>query len=157
MPTEPQGSRLMTGPPKTRATGPPAGDRYKWTALLYSASFLSLMVLPTNFSYWTLAVLIAVNGIASGIFASPNSSSIMGSVPAHVRGAASDMRATFQNSGTADSIGVFFPLMIAGLAGSLPHTLTHGLRQQGVPAHIAAQLGVNPMGQLLQPSGAPAP
>ncbi|SEG81055.1 Predicted arabinose efflux permease, MFS family [Actinacidiphila yanglinensis] len=137
-------------------------------ALLFGASFVGLMLLPIDFSYWIFAVLIALNGIASGMFASPNSSSIMGSVPAPLRGVASGMRATFQNSGTAVSIGVFFSLMIAGLAGSLPHTLTAGLRQQGVPAHVAtqvgglppvsslfaAQLGVNPVRHLLQPSGA---
>jgi len=136
-------------------------------ALLFGASFLGLMLLPIDFSYWTFAVLIALNGIASGMFASPNSSSIMGSVPAHLRGVASGMRATFQNSGTAVSIGMFFSLMIAGLAGRLPHTLTTGLHQQGVPAHVAAQvgslppvsslfaaqLGVNPVRHLLQPSG----
>ena len=65
-------------------------------------------------------MIIAVNGIGSGMFAAPNSSSIMGSVPARHRGAASGMRSTFQNSGTALSIGVFFSLMIAGLAASLP-------------------------------------
>jgi MFS family permease/nicotinamidase-related amidase len=137
-------------------------------ALLFGASFAGLMLLPIDFGYWIFAVLIALNGIASGMFASPNSSSIMGSVPARLRGVASGMRATFQNSGTAVSIGVFFSLMIAGLAGSLPHTLTAGLRQQGVPAHVAtqvgglppvsslfaAQLGVNPIRHLLQPSGA---
>ena len=136
-------------------------------ALLFGASFLGLMVLPIDFSYWTFAVLIALNGIASGMFASPNSSSIMGSVPDRLRGVASGMRSTFQNSGTAVSIGVFFSLMIAGLANSLPHTLTSGLTQQGVPAHIAAQvgtlppvsslfaaqLGVNPIQHLLQPTG----
>ncbi|MBY8886039.1 MFS transporter [Streptomyces sp. PTM05] len=137
-------------------------------ALLFGASFLGLMLLPMDFGYGTFAVLIAVNGIASGMFASPNSSSIMGSVPARSRGVASGMRATFQNSGTAVSIGVFFSLMIAGLASSLPHTLAAGLRQQGVPAHVAAQvgnlppvsslfaaqLGVNPVQHLLRPSGA---
>ncbi|MFJ8991183.1 MFS transporter [Streptomyces sp. NPDC102279] len=137
-------------------------------ALLFGASFLGLMLLPIDFSYWIFAVLIALNGIASGMFAAPNSSSIMGSVPARLRGVASGMRATFQNSGTAVSIGVFFSLMIAGLAGSLPHTLSAGLQQQGVSAHVAAQigglppvaslfaaqLGVNPVQHLLQPSGA---
>lgn len=137
-------------------------------ALLFGASFLGLMLLPINFSYWIFAVLIALNGIASGMFASPNSSSIMGSVPARSRGVASGMRSTFQNSGTAVSIGVFFSLMIAGLASSLPHTLTDGLRQHGVPADVAAQvgnlppvsslfaaqLGVNPVQTLLEPSGA---
>ncbi|WP_329138578.1 MFS transporter [Streptomyces sp. NBC_01476] len=136
-------------------------------AVLFGASFLGLMILPINFSYWIFALLIALNGIASGMFASPNSSSIMGSVPGHLRGVASGMRATFQNSGTAVSIGVFFSLMIAGLARSLPHTLAGGLQQQGVPAHVAtqvgslppvsslfaAQLGVNPIQHLLQPTG----
>ena len=137
-------------------------------ALLFGATFIGLMLLPIDFSYWVFALLIALNGIASGMFAAPNSSSIMGSVPARLRGVASGMRSTFQNSGTAVSIGVFFSLMIAGLAGSLPHTLTRGLIQQGVPAHtaaqvgslppvsslFAAQLGVNPVQQLLKPSGA---
>ena len=137
-------------------------------ALLFGATFIGLMLLPINFSYWAFALLIALNGIASGMFAAPNSSSIMGSVPARLRGVASGMRATFQNSGTAVSIGVFFSLMIAGLANSLPRTLTSGLIQQGVSAHtaaqvgslppvsslFAAQLGVNPVKQLLQPSGA---
>ena len=45
---------------------------------------------------------------------------IMSSVPAHLRGAASGMRATFQNAGMVLSIGVFFSLMVAGLASSLP-------------------------------------
>jgi hypothetical protein len=54
------------------------------------------------------------------------------------------MRATFQNSGTALSIGVFFSLMIAGLANSLPKTLASGLQQQGVPAALAHQVGALP-------------
>jgi hypothetical protein len=69
----------------------------------------------------------ALSGIGSGMFASPNSSSIMGSVPARDRGSASGMRSTFQNSGTAVSIGVVFTLMIAGLSSSLPTTLSDGL------------------------------
>jgi hypothetical protein len=99
---------------------------------------------PVNFPYWAFALLIAVNGIGSGMFAAPNSSSIMGSVPARDRGAASGMRSTFQNSGTALSIGVFFSLMIAGLAATLPKTLTGGLAQHGVPLAVAHQIGSLP-------------
>jgi MFS family permease len=134
---------------------------------VFGASFIGLMLLPVDFPYWAFASLIAANGIGSGMFAAPNSSSIMSSVPAARRGAASGMRATFQNSGTAVSIGVFFSLMIAGLAGSLPHTLSSGLRAQGVSAHAAAQvaqlppvsslfaavLGVNPVEHLLSTGG----
>ena len=112
--------------------------------VVYGSSFIGLMLLPVNFPYWAFALLIAVNGIGSGMFASPNSSSIMGSVPARHRGAASGMRSTFQNSGTALSIGVFFSLMIAGLAASLPKTLTGGLEQHGVPHAVAHQIGSLP-------------
>ncbi len=40
-------------------------------AVLFGASFLGLMCLPIDFSYWVFALLIALNGIASGMFASP--------------------------------------------------------------------------------------
>jgi MFS family permease len=112
--------------------------------VVFGASFIGLMLLPVNFSYWAFALLTGLNGIGGGMFAAPNSSSIMGSVPARHRGAASGMRATFQNSGTALSIGVFFSLMIAGLANSLPKTLASGLQQQGVPAGLAHQVGALP-------------
>jgi MFS family permease len=136
--------------------------------VLFGGSFLGMLALPVVFPYWAFALLIAANGIGSGMFASPNSSSIMGSVPARQRGVASGMRATFQNSGTALSIGVFFSLMIAGLASTLPHTLSAGLVAQGVPAGVAHQigslppvsslfaavLGVNPVQHLLATHGA---
>jgi MFS family permease len=111
---------------------------------VFAGSFIGLMLLPVNFPYWAFALLIALNGIGSGMFAAPNSSSIMGSVPARQRGAASGMRSTFQNSGTALSIGVVFSLMIAGLASSLPKTLTSGLQAQGVAHGVAQQIGSLP-------------
>ncbi len=134
---------------------------------VFALSFIALMLLPVNFPYWAFALFIALNGIASGMFAAPNSSSIMGSVPVSDRGAASGMRATFQNSGTAVSIGVVFTLMIAGLSSSLPATLSGGLVRVGVPAGVAHQvaslppvsslfasvLGVNPIAHLLAPTG----
>ena len=134
---------------------------------VFTASFVALMLLPVNFPYWAFALFVALNGIGSGMFAAPNSSSIMGSVPASDRGAASGMRATFQNSGTAVSIGVVFTLMIAGLSSSLPGTLSAGLAKVGVPAGVAHQvaslppvaslfasvLGVNPIAHLLAPTG----
>ena len=112
--------------------------------VVFGGSFIGLMLLPVDFPYWAFALLIAANGIGSGMFAAPNSSSIMGSVPARQRGAASGMRSTFQNSGTALSIGVFFSLMIAGLASTLPKTLTSGLQSQGVAHSLAQQIGSLP-------------
>ena len=57
--------------------------------VVFGASFIGLMLLPVDFPYWAFALLIAVNGIGGGMFAAPNSSSIMSSVPARYRGVAS--------------------------------------------------------------------
>ncbi|MEW2499665.1 MFS transporter [Amycolatopsis sp. CA-161197] len=133
--------------------------------VLVAAAFLGLLALPVDFSYPVFAALLVLSGIGQGMFSAPNTSAIMSSVPDHQRGVASGMRSTFQNSGTALSIGVFFSLMIAGLAGSLPATLTGGLQAHGVPADVAATvaqlppvstlfaafLGSNPVAHLLGP------
>ena len=135
--------------------------------LLSAICFVGLMLLPVDFPYPLFALLIFGNGVGSGLFASPNTSAIMSSVPAGQRGSASGMRSTFQNSGMSLSIGIFFSLMIAGVASALPHTLTSGLRAQGVPLSVATQvshlppvstlfsalLGFNPVQNLLAPSG----
>ena len=135
--------------------------------LLAAMCFTGLMLLPVDFPYWLFALLIFGNGVGSGLFASPNTSAIMSAVPARHRGSASGMRSTFQNSGMALSIGIFFSLMIAGLASTLPRTLSSGLTAQGVPASVASQvshlppvstmfaalLGYNPVRNLLAPSG----
>ena len=99
--------------------------------LLAALCFVGLMLLPVDFSYWVFALLIFGNGVGSGLFASPNTSAIMSAVPARHRGSASGMRSTFQNSGMALSIGIFFSLMIAGLASTLPRTLTSGPDRPG--------------------------
>src|SRR5690242_9432406 len=135
--------------------------------VVFGASFIGLMLLPVDFPYWVFALLTGLNGIGGGMFAAPNSSSIMSSVPARYRGVASGMRSTYQNSGTALSIGVFFSLMVSGLASSLPATLSGGLQAHGVPAGTAHEvaslppvstlfatfLGNNPIGHLLGAGG----
>ena len=134
--------------------------------LLTAASFAALMLLPIDFPYLVFAALLLLNSIGSGLFAAPNTAGIMNSVPARQRGAASGMRATFQNAGFVLSIGLFFSLMIAGLAARLPATLYTGLTANGVPpdtaeriAHLppvgslfAAFLGYNPIRTLLGPA-----
>jgi MFS family permease len=135
--------------------------------LLTAASFAALTLLPIDFPYWVFAVLLLANGIGSGLFAAPNTAGIMNAVPARQHGAASGMRATFQNAGFVLSIGLFFSLMIAGLAARLPTTLYSGLTANGVPpaaaeritslppvgSLFAAFLGYNPIRTLLGPAG----
>ena len=126
-------------------------------------SFALLALLPTNFSYLTFGVALALNGISMGMFASPNRAGVMNSLPRADRGAGGGMNQTFQNSAQVVSIGTFFTLMIAGLSTTLPHAMSTGLEAHGVKvaiaqhvAHLppvsilfAAFLGYNPLEHLL--------
>jgi len=131
-----------------------------------AGSFWLLEILPVNFAYWQFALILLLNGIGMGLFASPNRAAIMNSLPAERRGAGSGMATTFQNSSMVLSIGIFFTLIILGLAATLPAALLHGLTAQGVPAADAAKvaalppvsvlfaslLGYNPVQTLLGPA-----
>ena len=133
--------------------------------LLAALSFLLLIVLPVDFSYVWFALVLVVNGVGMGLFSSPNSAGVMNSLPPAQRGAGAGMLATFMNSASVLSIGVFFTLMIIGLASGLPHALQSGLVAHGVPAVdanrvsslppvatlFASFLGYNPMATLLGP------
>jgi MFS family permease len=136
--------------------------------LLMAASFVALVMIPVDFNYLVFALLVFLNGLGGGIFTAPNTAAIMSSVPAAERGAASGVRATFFNAGSSLSIGIFFSLMIVGLAHTLPGAMSSGLQAQGVPGSVAhdianlppvgslfaAFLGFNPIAELLGPSGA---
>ena len=131
--------------------------------LIAALAFGLLELLPVNFTYWQFAVILLLDGIGMGLFASPNRAGIMNALPADRRGVGGGMSATFQNSAMVLSIGIFFSLIILGLSASLPSHLFAGLTAQGVPAaaassvaHLpptsilfAALLGYNPIQALL--------
>ncbi|MCU1514383.1 MAG: transporter [Microbacteriaceae bacterium] len=135
--------------------------------LLVTASFVALLLIPVNFEYWQFGLITLVSGIGSGLFSAPNRTAIMNSVPAKYRGSASGLAGTLLNAGSSLSIGIFFSLMIAGLAVGLPGALLHGLTANGVSATVAGQiagtppvgslfaafLGYNPIQSLLEPTG----
>jgi hypothetical protein len=116
-----------------------------------------------DFTYWMFAAALFANGFGMGLFASPNRAAIMNSLPANRRGVGGGMSTTFQNTSMVLSIGIFFSLMIVGLAGSLPATMQTGLTAHGVPAGqahavaglppvsvlFASLLGYNPVQSLL--------
>jgi EmrB/QacA subfamily drug resistance transporter len=117
--------------------------------LVAATSFGLLMLLPADFAFPVFAALLLVNGIGIGMFAAPNTTGIMNSVPSHQRGVASGMRATFQNTGLVLSIGLFFSLMVVGLSSALPTTMSAGLIANGVPSATANQIaGAPPVGSL---------
>ena len=132
-----------------------------------AVSFGLLELLPVNFSYVWFALIISMNGLSMGLFASPNRAAVMNAVPPDQRGQSSGMGATIMNSAMVLSIGIFFSLIIAGLSADLPATLYHGLIAHGVPAASArkvadlpptssvfsAFLGYNPVQSMLAPTG----
>jgi MFS family permease len=133
--------------------------------LVAATSFALLIVLPVGFAYVWFALILFMNGLGMGLFTSPNTAGVMNSLPPSQRGAGAGMLATFTSSAAVLSIGVFFSLMIVGLASGLPSTLDAGLVAHGVsPAdasrisHLppvatlfASFLGYNPMATLLGP------
>ncbi len=135
--------------------------------LLAALSFGLLELLPINFNYVWFALLLLLNGLAMGIFSSPNRAGIMNSLPPDERGQGAGMVSTSQNAAMVLSIGIFFTLIIVGLSSHLPHALYAGLTAQGVPKQDAAKLaglpptstvfgaflGYNPIKSLLGPTG----
>ncbi len=133
--------------------------------VVFGASFIGLLAVPTNFSYWVFAVMVFLNGLGGGMFSAPNSAAIMNSVPSDERGGAAGIQAAFMNTGFVLSIGVFFSLMIVGLSNTLPKAIFKGLTANGVgvaQAHAIANLpvvgslfstflGKNPLKNLLGP------
>jgi MFS family permease len=131
--------------------------------LVTGAGFLLLSSLPADFPLWPFLLILLVLGLGMGMFAAPNTTAIMNSVPAAYRGVASGMRSTVQNSGSLLSMAVYFSIVIAGLAAKLPAALYAGLVTAGIPpaaalhtaglpptgALFAAFLGYNPLGNMI--------
>jgi MFS family permease len=130
--------------------------------VIVGLSFLALCSLPYDFSYLPFSITLFVMGTGSGMFAAPNTASIMNSVPEEHRGAASGMRATLQNTATTISTGLFFVIIINSLSSSLPSAIGNALTKSGAGqlstafsnisptgALFASFLGVNPMGSIL--------
>jgi MFS family permease len=134
--------------------------------LVSALAFLLLWTLPTDFSYPPFAAILLMLGMSMGVFASPNRAGVMNSLPAADRGAGGGMNQTLQNSAQVLSIGIFFSLMISGLAATLPHALSTSLQAHGVSRGVAdhaaglppvsvlfaAFLGYNPIQHLIGPA-----
>ncbi len=131
-----------------------------------SLTFFLLALLPLDFQYWQMGILLYVQGCGMGMFAAPNAASVMNSVPPQNRGVASGMLATLQNTGQQLSMALFFTIVILGLASGLGGSVSHSLSAASIGppdsgilttlvasnptgALFGAFLGENPMQSLL--------
>jgi len=134
--------------------------------LLAGAAAALLMTLPADFNLVQFAAYLALMGAGWGFFSAPNTSQIMGSVPAEHRGSAAGMRATVLNAGMTASQAIFFTIVIGSLSRTLAPALQTGATQAGLPpslaagissvppgaAIFAAMLGYDPVSHLIPPS-----
>src|SRR5664280_2893001 len=151
--------------------GPTSGalsDKYgpRWIAtggmLLSALAFILLVLLPYNFTYLEFGSILFMMGVGSGMFGSPNSSSIMNSVPPQDRGVASGMMFTIMNTSFTASMAIFFTIVIVGITQRFPEAMTTSLANIGA-VHLApilsnipptaalfsAFLGYNPVNAIL--------
>ena len=117
-----------------------------------SATFFLLALLPLNFAYWEMGALLYVQGCGMGMFAAPNSASVMNSVPPENRGAASGMLATLQNTGQQLSMALFFTIVIVGLSSGLSGSVGQALASARVGSPdsgiLSTLVATNPTGAL---------
>jgi EmrB/QacA subfamily drug resistance transporter len=123
-------------------TGPVAGrvaDRHGSRALaalgmLVTALGLACMTtLGAASPYWQAALWLALVGIGSGVFNSPNTAAIMGVVPANRRGVAAGTRTMLQNSGAVVSVSLVLAIVTAGIPKAALLRIFSGL-SSGLPA-----------------------
>ncbi len=151
--------------------GPISGmlsDKYgpRWIAtigmIMNTIGFLVLASLPYNFNYLELGLTLFFMGLGGGMFGSPNSASIMNSVPPQERGVASGMLTTIMNTAFTGSMAIFFTIVIVGITQRFPDALTSSLASIGavqlapilsnIPptgALFSAFLGYNPVETIL--------
>ncbi len=82
---------------------------------LTAAALLGLAYIDENTSFWALALFMVMMGVGGGLYSSPNSSSIMNSVPPERRGTAAGTRMMLMNTGQMFSLALAFPLVLGGI------------------------------------------
>ena len=116
--------------------------------IITAVSLYLLTLLPYNFNLWQFEGILLMNGIGSGLFAAPNTTAVMNSLPEESRGAGSGMRTTFNNIGQTISMAIFFSVAISIFSLKLPSSLLNTSLSIGLPLQIATAISKIP------PSGA---
>jgi EmrB/QacA subfamily drug resistance transporter len=107
-----------------------------------TALALALMTtLQPHSSYVASAVWLALVGIGSGMFNSPNTAAMMGTVPAHRRGVAAATRVLVQNTGAVISIAFVMAIITSSIDKTVLFKIfsgiTSGLHQRALDPFIS--------------------
>ncbi|WP_249009212.1 MFS transporter [Conexibacter sp. DBS9H8] len=106
--------------------------------MLVTALGLGLMtILQRDTSYWFPALFQLIVGIGSGMFNSPNTAAMMGTVAPHRRGIASGARVLVQNTGAVLSIAFVMAVVTASVPKQTLYNVFSGLGARISTAQLA--------------------
>ncbi|MCH3965449.1 MAG: MFS transporter [Clostridium sp.] len=91
--------------------------------LISAVGLLGFMEIKTSSSIFYLVVCMIFTGIGSGMFFSPNTSSIMANVPEDKRGIAAGVRVMFMNAGMVLSIAISMAIISSSISPSVMQAL----------------------------------
>ena len=130
------------------AVGPIAGrlsDRYGSRIFtmaglaLSSVAFLTFHFINSSNGVNTVLIGLGILGVGSGLWVSPNISSVMGSVPPNRRGIASGFRMTLSNVGDTASFGLAILIMTLAIPYNTLNSLVQSYSTQSVVSATAKQ------------------
>jgi EmrB/QacA subfamily drug resistance transporter len=92
-----------------------------------AAGLLGMTLLGVHTPYWESGLLLFVVGSGSGMFNSPNTAAMMGTVPAYRRGIAAGARTLLQNTGAVLSIAFVLAIVTSAVPRSTLFAVFSGL------------------------------
>jgi MFS family permease len=92
-----------------------------------AAGLAGMTMLQPHTSYWWSALWLALVGVGSGMFNSPNTAAMMGVVPVHRRGIASAARMMLTNTGAVISIAFVLAVVTAAVPKNVLFKIFSGL------------------------------
>ncbi len=102
-----------------------------------AAGLAGMTTLESHSAYWQSGLWLAVVGVGSGMFNSPNTAAMMGVVPAHRRGIAAGARTLLQNTGAVLSIAFVLAIVTSAIPKATLFAIFSGLAQGLSPAKLA--------------------
>jgi EmrB/QacA subfamily drug resistance transporter len=105
--------------------------------LVTAAGLAGMTTLQTHSAYWQSGLWLAIVGVGSGMFNSPNTAAMMGVVPAHRRGIAAGARTLLQNTGAVLSIAFVLAIVTAAIPKATLFAIFSGLAQGLSPQKLA--------------------
>jgi MFS family permease len=97
--------------------------------LVSAAALVGMTTLTASSAYWQSTLWLAIVGIGSGMFNSPNTAAMMSTVPAQRRGIAAGARTMLQNTGAVISIAFVMAIVTAQVPRDVLFRVFSGLAQ----------------------------